>query len=354
MGMIVAAAIGLTAWVVPWDGPELPTGLDSFQEVHPFALALDGVSDPHAVVAYPDLLARSAALRSGGRRVVPVIVNDILTGDKVTQFKSGRALEALLRDPRKAAAHQEELLRLAEGFDGLELDYERVPDGLWGRYLDFIEKLAFALHARRQVLYVDLEPRQVYDAEWTARVAPALRASVDGANLMAYYGKGGFAFFAGAANSRAYVEETARRGLAALGPEKLIVCLTLAGTDWTAAWPLPLTPWRGQRLHYREVQERLAAAKPRFDEASATPWFEDRADGKRHQVWYEDERSLQAKLDALSKLGVKQVGFWYWGSQHPKLTNRKQDRPILPTFYSRHMEQGSERTYPTRTREEQP
>ena len=55
-----------------------------------------------------------------------------------------------------------------------------------------------------------------------------------------------------------------------------------------------------------------ATAGRQWNNHSRSPFFEytSAADGKRHQVWYDDPQSLQLKYDLVTKLGLRGVGFW--------------------------------------------
>ena len=49
----------------------------------------------------------------------------------------------------------------------------------------------------------------------------------------------------------------------------------------------------------------------RFDEAAQSPWFRyvDES-GQEHEVWFEDARSIRAKLDLARTYGLRGVGYW--------------------------------------------
>ena len=52
-----------------------------------------------------------------------------------------------------------------------------------------------------------------------------------------------------------------------------------------------------------------------FDETAQTPYFNYRdSSGRRHQVWFEDARSIQAKMDLVREFGLAGVSFWHIGT----------------------------------------
>jgi len=59
---------------------------------------------------------------------------------------------------------------------------------------------------------------------------------------------------------------------------------------------------------------KLAAkvgAQVQFDEVSKAPYFiYYDANGKQHQVWFEDARSIQEKLNLYTEYGFDGVAYW--------------------------------------------
>ena len=56
-----------------------------------------------------------------------------------------------------------------------------------------------------------------------------------------------------------------------------------------------------------------------YDNVSQSPWFRYTDEqGRRHEVWFEDARSVQAKFDLVKELGIR--GFFYWvlGNEFPQ------------------------------------
>lgn len=239
------------------------------------------------------------------------------------QLKSRELLAELLSKPRGVQRHVEELSRLVEsqGFDGIEIDYERVPPALWEPFTRFAEALAGELHRKGKRMNVALEPGALHRGKDQARILkywPRLARCADALKFMCYYERGDYSKESGAGNSLAWVEDTARKALELVGPDKLWVALSLAGTDWVSASESSGVR-EVRRLHYGQVLKILSdsGAQVRWDPESASPYFRYVDSGERHEVWFEDERSLKAKVDALRAIGVKRVAIWYLGARHP-------------------------------------
>ena len=47
-----------------------------------------------------------------------------------------------------------------------------------------------------------------------------------------------------------------------------------------------------------------------YDESSQSPYFNYTADGSEHVVWFEDARSIDAKLRLAAEFELGGVGYW--------------------------------------------
>jgi spore germination protein YaaH len=50
-----------------------------------------------------------------------------------------------------------------------------------------------------------------------------------------------------------------------------------------------------------------------WDDLSMTPWVVFEEDGEIHQIYFENEKSLKAKLDLVKQNQLGGVGFWALG-----------------------------------------
>ena len=304
-----APKTGFSAWVVPWDSAGAAAGC--FDELNPFAFALS--SAPAPVLAFPKLMKDVLRRRRRGDLVVPVVVNDVYSEGNEAELKSDRALSVLLSDSGRTARHVAELEAAAQGYDGLEIDYERIPPDLWRPYTEFVERLGASLHKHGKRLYIDLEPRLLRSKDWARLVRAADRIKV-----MAYYERGGDAARPGPGNSAAWVVETARLALRVVPPEKLVIAVSLAGTDWAPSAPGGPSSWTAKRLNYGQVMDLRSKSGAKVSrDASNVPYFHAVRDGRDDEIWFEDARSLKVKIRALQALGIKRIAFWYWGRKHP-------------------------------------
>jgi spore germination protein YaaH len=321
MSAPMLASAYTSAWVSPFDAFS-SVDWDCFDEIGVFAMAFDAKQE--IFTAYPKLLEQSAAAKPARVPLVPVMVNDVWnsTQDDVQTLKSLPVLAHWLGDAKRLDRHVDDLAKAAAPYDGIELDYEHVPDHLWGAYVELIEKLADKLHAQGKILGVDVESGPLYSKGGAVarRHWRRLGAAADKVKIMCYYERGEFSSGVGPGSSTEFVSETGRRALAILPADKISLALSLAATDWQVPLPVLQARRHAARLHFRKARELMiqTGAQPLWDDALGAPYFKYEQDGQKHEVWYEDEKTLGAKIAAARKLGVG-VSLWYLGAERPDL-----------------------------------
>ena len=94
-------------------------------------------------------------------------------------------------------------------------------------------------------------------------------------------------------------------------PEKIFLGIPNYGYDW----PLPFVQGvtRAQSISNQyaiELAIRYNIAI-QYDETSQSPFFHYTDDsGTVHEVWFEDARSMAAKLNLIAEYGFRGAGFW--------------------------------------------
>ena len=88
-------------------------------------------------------------------------------------------------------------------------------------------------------------------------------------------------------------------------------------------WPLP---FRQGETRARSIsnQEAVAmavryGAEIQYDQTAQSPWFTyTAADGVSHVVWFEDARSMSAKLRLIDEYGLRGAGYWNLMRPYPQ------------------------------------
>ena len=114
------------------------------------------------------------------------------------------------------------------------------------------------------------------------------------------------------------VREVLEYAKSEIDPGKIMMGQNLYGYDWTLPYK-PGNPFARAVSPQQAIQlakERNAAIQ--FDEKAQAPFFHYWRDGKEHEVWFEDARSIQAKFDLLKELQLLGISYWHSGFDFPQ------------------------------------
>lgn len=206
----------------------------------------------------------------------------------------------------------------ARGYDGVDSDLESIPRDLRDAYSNFLRELKARLG--RRLLTVATPPK--YDETMFAYAAGhdylQIGQIADRVFLMNYE----FHWVGGPPGPIAPLPEIQRVLLYAtslMPREKILNGLLTTAYDW----PIPQTPGVLARPMPDIDAVTLATTEQvpiQYDVPAATPWFRYRDDtGALREVWFEDARSLLAKLTFVRDIGVRGSGIWQLGAFSPQL-----------------------------------
>lgn len=241
--------------------------------------------------------------------------------DDSGSFSPQRAAR-LFRDP----ALQERVLgalvdtMLEKGYRGLDVDFEYIDPADRGAFLAFLGQARDRLHQVGLSLHVDLAPKTSADQTsqlYEAHDYHAIGAIADRVLLMTY--EWGYAYGPPMAVAPLpQVTQVVDYALTEIPAGKIQLGIPNYGYDWT----LPHDPSRRAVTLGNQEAVALAAqvgAEISFDQTAQAPVFSYVREGVRHQVWFEDARSIQAKLRLA--LGRRLGGAAYWNLLRPFAQN---------------------------------
>ncbi len=91
---------------------------------------------------------------------------------------------------------------------------------------------------------------------------------------------------------------------------KIILGMPNYGYDWPLPYERGTTKARTMG-NIEAVQLAIGYGVPiRFDETAQSPYFHYWQYGIQHEVWFEDPRSVRAKLNLVEEYGLKGAGYW--------------------------------------------
>ena len=252
--------------------------------------------------------------------VRPLLVLTTLGEDG--QFSSTRA-QQLLRDATARSALIENLAQTlaAQGFAGVDIDFEYIPAEDAAAYADFVRAVRARLEPMGYTVMVALAPKTsagqpglLYEAHDYA----ALGAAADDVLLMTY--EWGYALSEPMAVAPIdKVEQVVRFAVSQILPDKIFLGMPNYGYDWT----LPYIKGQSRARSLGNVQATEQAvqvgAPIRFDTVAQSPHYNYWRERAEHEVWFEDARSVQAKLLLAGEYQLRGVSIWNIMRYFPQL-----------------------------------
>lgn len=115
------------------------------------------------------------------------------------------------------------------------------------------------------------------------------------------------------------VREVLEYAVTEIPPQKIMMGQNLYGYDWTLPY-VPGGPYARAISPQQAIQLAATYNVPiRYDVESQAPTFTyTDENGRQHEVWFEDARSIQAKFDLVKELNLRGVSYWKLGLSFPQ------------------------------------
>jgi len=197
-----------------------------------------------------------------------------------------------------------DLVAATRNFDGLQIDFENVPARDGSAFLSFLMDLRAALPGKMFTIALPARTRKltddVYDYE-------KIKPYVDRILVMAYdeHWSGSNP---GSVASMDWCRRVADYSLRAIGPEKLIMGLPFYGRAWGDYSP-------SRALINRTIQGIIKDENVRdIRYENGIPVFTYNKNVSI-KVYFEDEKSLTARMGMYKSMNVNSIGFWRLGQE---------------------------------------
>lgn len=218
----------------------------------------------------------------------------------------------LLNSPVARERAVENMLTLVEanGYDGVNLDWEGIAPSERNRFSTFVQELAntFHRHGYYVTLSIPAETQNQPNNSWTgAYNYQALGKAADLIMVMAYdqHYAGGTP---GPIASPTWVKQVLDYTISVIPPSKIILGIPGYGYDWSGSGP-------ASALTYYQA-ESLAS---QYGVSSNANHFVYMQGGQLHSVWFENTTSLLNKIDLVSGYELRGVALWRLGIEDPKM-----------------------------------
>jgi len=223
-------------------------------------------------------------------------------------------VQALLESPAAQVRLLESCVKLMreKGYTGLDVDFEYVPSSVRETLSCFLAKARAWMHDEGWLLTSAVPPKIADDQKGLLFEGFDFWAQGkynDYVTLMTYdWGHQG-----GPPGPVAPIHEVRRAldyAIARMPKAKILMGIPNYGYDWKIPWREGTSATVVNNPGAVAIAARQGA-EIQFDEKAQTPWFRyTEAGGQRHEVWFEDARSILAKLELVRALGIAGVSYW--------------------------------------------
>ncbi len=199
-----------------------------------------------------------------------------------------------------------------KGFRGVDIDFEYILAQDREPFAQFVGNVREAVNALGYPVSVALAPKTSDNQKGTLYEGKDYRLlgeAADNVLLMTYewgYTYGPPMAVAPIRNVRKVVDYAVTR----IPRDKINLGIPNYGYDWT----LPFEQGVSRARTINNIQAVQIAiehdAVIQFDETAQSPYFHYFKDGKEHEVWFEDVRSMQAKFGLVEEYGLRGMGYW--------------------------------------------
>lgn len=236
----------------------------------------------------------------------------------LTPFSEGAFNNQLVKVLSENLEVQERLIEnlmetvVEKGFAGVDVDFEYIlPEDRVG-YAEFVGRLRERMNAQGYQVSVALAPKTSADQPgllYEGMDYALLGQNADHVFLMTY--EWGYTYSEPMAVAPINkVRQVVEYALTEIPREKILMGIPNYGYDWPLPYEKGVTKARliGNVEAVRIAAENGAAIQ--FDEVAMSPHFTYTRDGIAHEVWFEDVRSIEAKLNMARDFGLLGVGYW--------------------------------------------
>jgi len=303
-----AFADRIAAWIPPWDNAALASmqqNASAISEANPVWYSWNA----DTTIA-KNWNAENEAWRAAmsAAQMLPTIQN-VVKGSY-----DGNAVAAMLATAATREAHATLIAQLVQlnAFDGIDVDYERIPTASRANFTAFIAALAQKLHAADKKLSVTVYPKTSDSQNWTGPGAAdyaALGALADSIKIMAYdYSWDGSA--PGPISPLDWLDKVAAYAESVIPSQKIMIGLPFYGYNWSGG--------SGRGVSYKEAMQAAqnqGATVAHDANGEATFTYANGAG----TVYFQDAASYARKVEMLRQKHPQLGGFAHWalGQEDP-------------------------------------
>ncbi|NEX80229.1 LysM peptidoglycan-binding domain-containing protein [Bacillus thermocopriae] len=265
----------------------------------------------------PPLLNNFPAIARANRNVLMMVINN----QEQDQF-SDELGRILLNDMTVQDRFLDNIVATAKryGFRDIHFDFEFLRPADREAYNRFLRKAKQRFQNEGWLMSTALAPKTSATQEglwYEAHDYKAHGEIVDFVVIMTYE----WGYSDGPAMAVSPIDQVRRvldYAVTEIPPEKILMGQNLYGYDWT----LPFVQGTVAKAVSPQQAIQIAARENvpiQYDMKAQAPFFRYTDDeGKQHEVWFEDARSIQAKFDLIKEMNLRGMSYWKLGLSFPQ------------------------------------
>ncbi len=301
--------IRLGGYAYPWIDPSVLQETASYlTEISVFSYGFTEAGD----LIFPQEAGENRIISEARRQgVLPVLVLTPL--DSEGRFNNN-LISDLVRNLQVQQRVIRELWKVAQekGYGEINVDFEYVLAEDRDRFTDFVRRLHTVMSVFGVRVTVALAPKTSGNQRgllYEGIDYQALGDVADGVFLMTY--EWGYTYGPPMAVAPLnMVRRVVDYAVSVIEPSKIMLGIPNYGYDWPLPYERGVT--KARSLGYTEaVQLAIDHGVPvYYDEKAQSPYFHYWQYGIRHEVWFEDVRSVQKKFGLVKEYGLAGAGYW--------------------------------------------
>lgn len=201
---------------------------------------------------------------------------------------------------------------LAYGIDGINLDFEQISTDCGEHYIEFIRELSIACRKNGIVLSIDNYVPRGFNNHYNRKEQGIV---ADYVIIMGYDEHYAGSSEAGSVASINFVEDGIRQTVEDVPAEKVINAIPF----YTRIWETNGSTITSQAVGMDKAEEsiRVHNVETSWDEETCQNYGEYTNGETLYQVWLEDEKSIEVKLNVMDNYGIAGVACWRLGYEKP-------------------------------------
>ncbi|MBE1445485.1 LysM peptidoglycan-binding domain-containing protein [Paenibacillus sp. OAS669] len=262
-------------------------------------------------------------------KMMPTVHN--LLYERGNQNVNKDVIRGMLATRENRSAFISSIIQLIQtyNFDGVNIDFEDVHYEDREKLSAFYRELGAALKERGYYYSVDVpsrtsdEPTNPFSAPFNYSI---LGEVVDELVLMLYNEHGWPGSGPGPVVSIGWMRTVVNYALTKMPASKITAAVSVFGFDFN------LTTNRNTYATYQMAMDLAKKYNKEviFDEKTQTPMFAYTDEsGKKHEVWFENAASIQAKMDLANQLGIRGIALWRLGMEDPAIWTMMRDHFVI-------------------------